>query len=153
MNEPAPVIWVHGDALDPESPPFVACPGAPAIFVFDDVVLDGYRVSLARILFIYESLLEMPVAIRRGDVAGEVVRFARDHGAGRVVTTATPSPRFALLREAIEAELPVEVLPVPPFVPDRAYDLKRFSRYWAQAGADAMIASDAPRPVTLPGFG
>jgi hypothetical protein len=151
----APVIWVHGDCLDPRSPAFTAHPDAPAIFVFDDVVLDGYGVTLKRILFIYECLLEMPVTIRRGDVAVEVLAFAREHGADRIVTVATPSPRFATITRAIEADLPVEILSPAPFVPDRHYELKRFSRYWRDAEAQAMRRPDAaPTPVAprLPGL-
>ena len=149
------VIWVHADCLDPRGPAFIAAPDAPAIFVFDDVVLDGYGVGLKRIAFIYECLLELPVTIRRGDVAAEVLAFAREHGARRILTTATPAPRFGTIADEIERELPVEALGVAPFVPDRRYDLKRFSRYWRDAEAAAMRRTDAaPTPTTprLPGF-
>jgi hypothetical protein len=150
-----PVVWVHVDSLSPDDPALAANPGAPAIFVFDDVVLEGYEVSLKRIQFLYECLLEMPVVIRRGGVAGEVVAFAREHGAGRVVSTWTPSPRFSHLRDLIQRTLPVEIVEPTPFaVLEREPNLRRFAGYWDLAQKDAFRPSHLPRVETpkLPGF-
>jgi hypothetical protein len=120
--------------LSPENPAFAAYPGAPAIFVWDDDLLAEGQISFKRVLFFYECLLDLPVEIRRGDVAEEVLGFAGDRGARRVVTVESVSPRFAQIRRKIEHFLPVEVLPLPPFVAyEGDFDLKRFSRYWRKA--------------------
>lgn len=137
------IIWVHGDALSAESPPFMRHPDALAIFVFDDALLHDWGISLKRVAFMYECLLEMPVTIRRGDVALEVAAFAQEHGATRIVTTASVSPRFRKLCKAIIQTMPrgsrLEVLADEPFVDDDGYfDLKRFSRYWGRAKTRAM---------------
>lgn len=129
------VVWVHGDALSPQNPALLAYPGVPALFVFDDALLRRWEISLKRIVFIYECLLEMPVTIRRGDVVAEVTAFAREHGAGRVATVHSPSPDFPVLARAISQGLPkggrVEAMHPDPFVDyDGHIDLKRFSRYW-----------------------
>ncbi len=143
-----PVIWVHADSLSARNPAFVAYPDAPAIFVFDDVVLEGYRVSLKRILFIYECLLEMPVVIQRGDVAECVIAFARQHSATGVATVGTPSPRFRLLAEQIGNEIPVEVLRERPMIADsRSFALARFSRFWKRAERAAFLLGKEPNPV------
>ena len=151
----SPVVWVHADSLSPLDPALAANPGAPAIFVIDDVVLEGYQVSLKRVQFIYECLLEMPVVIRRGGVAGEVVAFAREHGADRVVSTWTPAPRFSHLRGLIQQTLPVEIAEQTPFaVLEKEPNLRRFSGYWNLAQKDAFRPSHLPRIETpkLPGF-
>jgi hypothetical protein len=137
--EPRPVVWVHGDCLSPYGPALAAHPGAPSIFVWDDALLAEWRVSLKRVVFIYECLLELPVVIRRGDVAAEVLRFAAEHGADSVATAESPSPRFSVIRDELARSLPVRTLPVPPLVdyPGRI-DLRRFSRYWQQAEPYAM---------------
>ncbi len=123
------IVWIHADCLSPEHPCLVAYPDAPAIFVWDDELLDQWQISLKRITFIYECLLELPVTIRRGNVAEEVTQFALEQGAEQVVTSASPSPRFAAICDRID--LPVEVLKVVPFVDyNGRIDLKRFSRYW-----------------------
>lgn len=134
-----PIIWVHADCLSPYSPAFSAYPGAPALFIWDEELLASYQLSLKRIVFIYECLLELPVTIRRGAVVSELLAFAAEHAADAVITVASPSPRFQALRTSISQQLPVTVLPVEPFaVAQGKLDLKRFSRYWRAVEASAM---------------
>jgi hypothetical protein len=129
------VVWVHGDGLSPQDVALMANAGAPAVFVFDDALLEQWQIGLKRITFLYESLLEMPVTIRRGDVAAEVAAFALEHGATRIVTSESVSPRFVATCKAISKKMPsgsrLEVMKVEPFVEVAGrLDLKRFSRYW-----------------------
>jgi hypothetical protein len=131
-----PIVWVHGDCLSPKNPALQEYPDAPAIWVWDDALLEEWKISLKRIVFIYECLLELPVTIRRGDVAAEVIAFAKEQGADGVATAASPSPRFDEICDRIEEALSVEVevWSPEPFVDYDGYiDLKRFSRYWRVA--------------------
>ena len=129
-----PIVWVHGDCLSPDGPALQEYPNAPAIWVWDDALLEEWQISLKRITFIYECLLELPVVIRRGNVATEVVAFAKSHNADLVVTAESPSPRFVAICNEIDRSIPVEVLAVEPFLDYDGYiDLKRFSRYWKVA--------------------
>ena len=151
-----PILWIHGEALGPANPALQAHPGRPALFVFDDALLAGGSsisaadplsasaaagaapapLSLKRLAFLYECLLELPVTIRRGDVAAEVVGFARRHGADGVVTSAAVDPRFEAIRATIARQVPVTVLQPEPFVRlESPAGLSRFSRYWRQAEA------------------
>ncbi|GAB4510340.1 MAG: hypothetical protein OHK0046_06970 [Anaerolineae bacterium] len=137
------VIWIHGDNLNPQSVVFDEAPDAPAIFVWDDALLAQWRLSLKRVVFMYECLLEMPVVIRRGDVGAEVAAFALEHGAGRIITTRSPSPRFRATCKRVAAAMPsgsrLEVLRETPFVDYEGYlDLKRYSRYWNKVKKIAM---------------
>jgi deoxyribodipyrimidine photo-lyase len=157
-------VWVHGEALGPANPALRAAPDRPAVFVFDRELIAGGTATTAdpvgacaigtvsaaeeavqrrplshkRLGFLAECLLELPVTIRRGDVAEEVIAFAREHGADGVVTSRAVDPRFERLRQRIVGRLPVVALEPEPFVDleDRAgrpLDLRRFSRYWRQA--------------------
>lgn len=138
----SPILWIHGDCLRPDNPALAAYPGAPAVFVFDDALIERYRISLKRIVFLYECLLELPVAIRRGDVVSEILAFAREHGATRVVTTDSPSPRFMELCQHLRRDVALEVLSEQPFLDyDGDLDLKRFSRYWRVAQRYAFTTS------------
>ncbi|MCX7596935.1 MAG: hypothetical protein N2235_24965 [Fischerella sp.] len=129
MNKP--IIWVHGDCLSPYNPALQAYPNAPAIWVWDDALIEEWQLSLKRIVFIYECLLELPVAIRRGDVAKEVLAFAGEHNAKKVVTATSPSPKFEVICDEIELSLQLEIFEIAPFFDYDGYiDLKRFSRYW-----------------------
>ncbi len=140
------VVWVHGDCLSPLAPNIVAYPGAPTIFVFDDRVIVDYELSLGRLQFIYECLLELPVTIRRGDVADEVVAFATAQSADRIVTVASVAPRFASIVRQIEAHVPIEVLEPEPLVSlHSGADLRRFSRYWRRV--EARLTRPDPNPT------
>lgn len=130
------IVWVHEDCLTPTNPALTANNGAPALFVFDDAHLAEAKVSLKRVMFIYECLLEMPVAIRRGNPVDALLAFAREHSASRIVTTDSISPRFQGICDALRKGLPeggrLEIISTEPFVnPTRALDLRRFSRYWS----------------------
>ncbi|MCP6762732.1 MAG: hypothetical protein NHB32_29135 [Fischerella sp. CENA71] len=129
-----PVIWVHGDCLSPHNPALQEYPDAPAIWVWDDALLEEWQISLKRIAFIYECLLELPVIIRRGDVAQEVLAFVKEHNATQVVTVDSPSPRFETICQQIERFADLEIFELEPFFDYDGYiDLKRFSRYWKVA--------------------
>jgi hypothetical protein len=128
------IVWIHGDCLDPNGPALKAHPNAPAIWVWDDALVEEWQLSLKRIVFIYESLLELPVVIRRGDVTAEVLRFAGEHGARHIATAESPSPRFAAICRDLRQVMPVDVLPVVPFLDYQGkLNLQRFSRYWHTA--------------------
>ena len=141
-----PILWIHGEAMDPANPALQAYPGRPGVFVFDSELLAGRSpttgdpattsqpVSLKRIGFLYECLLELQVSPCKGDVATEVLAFARVHGADGIVTSAGIDPRVAAICAALEQELPVQVLEPQPFVElEERVDLGRFSRYWRRA--------------------
>ena len=149
-----PILWIHGEAIGPANPALRAHPGRPAVFVFDSELLAGRSpttgdpaapqpqpVSLKRIGFLYECLLELPVTLRHGDVAAEVLAFARAHGADGIVTSAGTDPRVAAICEVLEQGLPLEVLEPQPFVElDGPADLGRFSRYWRRAEREVWAA-------------
>lgn len=129
-----PIIWIHGDCLSPCNPALQEYPNAPAIWVWDEALIEEWQLSLKRLTFIYESLLELPVVIRRGNVVQEVVAFAKEHRANLVVTVESPSPRFEEICNEIERSIELEIFEVEPFFEYDGYvDLKRFSRYWKVA--------------------
>lgn len=137
------VVWVHGDCLSPLHPALQKHPGAPAIWVWDDALLEEWQLGLKRLTFLYECLLELPVIIRRGNVAAEVARFAQEHQAQRIVTTESPSPRFRELQRQLTRTVPVEILPLEPFVAHQGpFDLRRFARYWRVAEPYAYGAKE-----------
>ena len=69
-------------------------------------------------------------------MAAEVLAFARRHQADGVVSSSAVDPRLERIGEAIDAELPLELLDPAPFVElPRPPRLGRFSRYWREAEA------------------
>ena len=129
-----PIVWVHEEALGPANPALQDCPGAPALFVFDQVWIEQQRLSRKRLGFLYECAMELPLILRRGDVVEEVVAFANRCGADGVVTSGAVDPRLQRYASRINKQLPLWILAPDPFVelpqPPR---LGRFSRYWRAA--------------------
>jgi deoxyribodipyrimidine photo-lyase len=149
-------VWVHGEALGPSNPALVAHPSAPAVFVFDRELIEGHTattggqpqegapsglpapVAPGRLRFLQECVADLPVAVRRGDVAAELLAAAAEAGADGIVTSRAVDPRFAVIAQRLATVLPVRVLEPEPFVPlphagPGSPDLKRFSRYWRKA--------------------
>ncbi len=134
MTMKRPILWIHEEALGPANPALRAWPEAPALFVFDTRWIQNSRISRKRLGFLYETALELPLTLRKGDVVAEVLAFARRHQADGVVTSTGVDPRLQQIAEAIETELPLQELDPDPFVElSRPPRLGRFSRYWREA--------------------
>ena len=92
-------------------------------------------------MFLTECLREMPagLSIRKGDPAAELLTAAREHGATHMIALRTPDPRLQAVARLLERHLPVLWVDPPPFAASqRAFDLKRFSRYWQRAQSSDM---------------
>ena len=129
-----PILWIHEEALGPANPALRAWPDAPALFVFDTHWIEANRISRKRLGFLYEAALDLPLTLRKGDVASEVLAFAQRHNADGVVTSSAVDPRLERIGAAIDAQLPLQLLDPEPFVElQRPPRLGRFSRYWREA--------------------
>ncbi|WP_115015712.1 hypothetical protein [Synechococcus sp. UW140] len=129
-----PVLWVHEEALGPRNPALLAWPQAPALFVFDSAWISSAHISRKRIGFLYESALALPVSLRKGDVAAEVMAFAKCHTADGVVSSRPVDPRLQRIANSIRRQWPIVLLEPDAFVnPPRPPRLGRFSRYWRDA--------------------
>jgi hypothetical protein len=105
----------------------------------------GLPLSPHRVRFLQECAAALPLEQRRGRVAAELLRFARQHNADAIVTSRAVDPRFAAISAELEAlqqgapavaQLPLISLEPEPFVAlNEPVDLGRFSRYWRRAEA------------------
>ena len=136
-----PLLWIHTDALNPASPMLLEHPERPAVFVWDLGWITGGEITLKRLVFLAECLREMPVEVelRIGDPGEELLAAARASGADYVLAQRTPDPRLLAAAQAVEKVMPVVWYDPPAFVDEtRAFELKRFSRYWQRAQTSAM---------------
>lgn len=133
------LIWLHEDALRADHPVFeLARPGSKACFIWDEAYLRQMDYGFKRLLFIYETLIELPLVILRGRQFECLSRLAAQ-GSGRILVPATPNPELQRTIDSLRQELEVEVVSDRPFVslpPDA--DLQRFFRYWKKAHKAAM---------------
>lgn len=136
-----PLLWVHTDSLNPDSPMLRAHPESPAVFLWDTEWITKGKIALKRLVFLAECLREMPgtIELRAGDPATELLAAAKSSGASYILAQRTPDPRLQAAAQAAGRSLPIVWYDPPPFVEDtRAFDLKRFSRYWQRAQNSAM---------------
>ena len=134
MTFQQPILWVHEEALGPTNPALIAHPGAPGLFVFDSHWIRAASISRKRLGFLYESALDLPLTLRKGDVAEEVITFAKRHNADGVISSLPVDPRLERIAAAIDEQIDLELLETEPFVRlQRPPRLGRFSRYWREA--------------------
>jgi deoxyribodipyrimidine photo-lyase len=168
-----PLVWVHGEALGPANPALRAYPDAPALFVFDREIVEGRTATTGghpegggeptplapgRLRFLRECLADLPVTVREGDGAAELLAAAAAAGADGIVTSQAVDPRFQLIAARLAASIPLRMLAPEPFVDlppwgPGAPDLRRFSRYWRRA--EPLVWGESPpgRPARRSGGG
>jgi hypothetical protein len=121
------LAWMHPDCLNADW----LLPGSRAVFVFDDDYLAASGWGLKRVMFVYETLLELPVEIYRGPTVDVLAELAAGEG---IVTVDTPDPWLQSRIAALRGRVAVEVIPAPVFVELKGpVNLQRFSRYWSKA--------------------
>ena len=144
-----PLLWVHTDSLNPDSPMLLAHPGSASVYIWDTEWITKSNIALKRLVFLAECLKEMPgtVELRAGDPATELLAAVKASGADYVLAQRTPDPRLNAAALAVSAVVPVVWYDPPPFAEEaRAFDLKRFSRYWKRAQHSAMQATRSLEP-------
>lgn len=100
-------VWLTAESLGARDPALCAWPGVPAVFVFDEPLLDRLRLSAKRLVFIAETLAELaedrPLRILRGDPVAELAGTA-------LAVTYAPVPGFQTRAGALDV---VAVHPYP----------------------------------------
>ena len=113
-GDPVEAVWVTAESLGDADPALTAHPGLPAVFVFDEPLLDRLRLAGTRLVFLAECLADLgtrrSVEVRLGDPSAVL-------GNRRVATTAAPVPGHrrhrARLGDAVAEAHPWPWLVVP----------------------------------------
>jgi hypothetical protein len=139
MNQP--LIWLHEEALRTAHPVFNAAPqGTRAIFVWDDDYLQKLGYSLKRLVFVYETLCELPVDIIRGDT----VSVIKELGPSQLYIPESHKPHISSIINSLKLITTVESIKDEEFIkiPDTT-DFKRFFKYWSLAEKTASLRNGA----------
>lgn len=143
-------VWLHGESLSPRDPALAAHPDAPAVFVFDEVLLARMQPSFKRLFFMYEGVVEAfaghrgPTTIYRGDPTEVVLAVAREHGCDTVCVTGANVPGFAEAVARLEREISVYIYPMPDMMPSAGTNNKRATQFWRKHEAMAFEDSGSP---------
>jgi hypothetical protein len=133
----APLILLHEDALSAAHPVFAAAPqGSRALFIWDDAYWQAGGYSLKRLIFIYETLCELPVDILHGDTPAVLAQLAPP-----ALYVPTPrSPAAVQLVAEIEKRHTLHRISEAPFATiKKTADFRRFFQYWSKAEKTAFL--------------
>lgn len=122
------LIWIHEEALRVTHPVFTSAPqGTRAVFVWDDKYFQQLDYSLKRLIFIYETLCELPVDIIRGDI----IAVFKDLNPSQIFVPMSTKPHLVKLTDQLKSQTHIETIEDDMFVdlPEKT-DLKRFFKYW-----------------------
>lgn len=132
-----PLIWIHEEALRLTHPVFNAVPsGTRAVFIWDDDYFKTLNYSLKRLIFIYETLCELPVDILRGNA----VSVIKELTPSRLYAPSTSKPHITSVIDQLKTITEVEIIPDEVFVQiPETTDFKRFFKYWSSAEKTALL--------------
>lgn len=130
------LIWIHEEALRVTHPVFTSAPqGTRAVFVWDDKYFQQLDYSLKRLIFIYETLCELPVDIIRGDTTSVIKALA----SYELYIPESHKPHIVQLINSLKLITKVEIIKDESFVQlPQMKDLKRFFKYWNMAEKTAF---------------
>lgn len=133
----APLIWLHEEALRLSHPAFKAAPnGTKAIYVWDDAYFRQANYSLKRLIFIYETLCELPVDIIRGNTLDVIHEFAPP----TLYIPATNNPLILDIIASLEQTVSLKIVEDEAFVViKKPSEFRRFFQYWNKAEKRAFL--------------
>jgi hypothetical protein len=133
----ASLIWLHEEALRISHLVFKAAPrGTKAIYVWDDAYFREADYSLKRLVFIYETLCELPIEI----IWGNTLEVLRELAPSNLYVPATNNPMIAEMIGDLKIFLPVEIIEDEDFVVIKnSIDFRRFFQYWKKAQKTAFL--------------
>jgi hypothetical protein len=131
------LIWLHEDALRASHPIFATAPShCEVAFIWDDAYLRAANYSLKRLVFLYETLCELPIVILRGDA----LEILSNHEAKQLYVPTSPNPWIQSVCERVAENKTVIRVADEPFVRLKTNaDFRRFFQYWSRAEKSALL--------------
>ena len=135
----APLIWLHEEALRITHPVFKAAPqGTKAVYVWDDGYFRHTNYSLKRLIFIYETLCELPVDIIHGTTLDAIYELAPS----TLYIPASNNPVIASIITSLATVVSVKKVEDEPFaVIKKLGDHRRLFQYWNKAAKTAFLTN------------
>ena len=132
------LLLVHDKALRFGWESYQASEKFKAIHIWDDEYYRAQRYSLKRLVFIYETLLDLPLEI----IHGKTLDILSEENSDHIVIPYSGDQVLKDLFSEIEKIKTVHYLFETPFVNlDRTIEFKRFFKYWNQAKKTAFLTN------------
>jgi hypothetical protein len=123
-----PLILLHEEALRITHPVFTVAPNdTKAVYIWDDDYFRRANYSLKRLVFIYETLCELPIEIFQGNTLMIIQGLAPS----TLYLPTTNNPLLISLIDTLKLIASVELVADEAFVQIKSTaSFKRFSQYW-----------------------
>ncbi len=139
----AKLIWLHEDCLRATHNLFAQDETTRAVFIWDDAYFHAMHYGLARRVFIYETLCELPVEIYAGDMLTGLSQLSKD--CDEIITGKTPNPALKQIMDNLREDKKLTAIADAPFVQmDSPPELRRFFKYWNKAKKNAFLFDGRP---------
>lgn len=131
------LIWVHDKALNKE----LIVQQNPdeqsrALFIWDDNYFQNSAYSLKRLIFIYETLCQMPLTIVKADTFDLIKSLAP----AKIKTFYTADTSIKQMIDKLSSIYEVEIIKPKSFVSiTSSHEFKRFFTYWNSAKNTAFL--------------
>lgn len=134
------LIWLHEDALSATHPVFNEAGEADAVFIWDDAYFQKWGHSMKRLMFLYETLCELPVTLYRGDTIETLNALMTEKNADTLYVPHSINPDFQQVMAALKTDHSVKIVKDAPFaIPKKELGgPKRFFQYWKKVQKSAM---------------
>lgn len=132
-----PIILLHEEALRITHPIFKVVPkGTKAIYIWDDTHFTQANFSLKRLIFIYETLCELPIEIIQGRTLGVI----RELAPSTLIVPSTNNPLIASTIKALKTIVSVQIVPDKEFaVIKNPSNFHSFFQYWKKIEKSAFL--------------
>ena len=132
-----PLIWIHEEALRLSHPIFKEAPShTKAIFIWDRDYFREAAYSLKRLVFIYETLCELPIDIVQDSIIEGIVNYAPSC----LYVPATQNPLILRSILALKVKVPLQVIKDDSFVfLTKKPEFRSFFHYWKKAEKSAFL--------------
>jgi hypothetical protein len=131
-----PLILLHEEALRITHPVFTVAPNdTKAIYVWDDEYFRRTNYSLKRLVFIYETLCELPIEI----IYGNTLTIVQALAPSTLYLPTTNNPLLTSLIDTLKLVASIELVADETFVQiDSNTNFKRFFQYWNKIESSAF---------------
>ena len=136
INTKMQLLYIHDKGLGDNQPIFSRMtPNSRALFIWDDAYFKKRNYSLKRLVFIYETLISMPVEI----VLGETSEIVNDLAPKKIITTYTADIELRRLMSETFKDFELELVYPKAFVHiNDEFNFTRFFKYWNKAKKTAF---------------
>lgn len=134
------IIWVHEKALNKTQLALLAADKqSRAVFIWDNHYFQERSYSLKRLVFIYETLCQMPVEIINGNIIDVINSFAVNANI-KITTSFTADTKINSIIKKLSESYDIEIIKPESFVQvSEDYSFKRFFNYWNKAQKSAFL--------------